>query len=84
MEIDFSLREWEILRFFGFIARNEKNTQKWMLSEERDSKKPNILPDSFLGVFIWTKPKGENRTQILQIWSDCRFYLINPLGERIF
>ena len=61
MENDFSLREWEILRFFGFIARNEKNTQKWMLSEERDGKKPNILPDSFLGVFI-LEPNPKKRT----------------------
>ena len=59
-----------------------KKIQKWMLSEERDSKKPNILPDSFLGViYFGTKPKGENRSQILQIWDDCRFYLINLLGE---
>ena len=58
MENDFSLREWEILRFFVFIARNEKNT-KMMVSEERDSKKPNI--SSFLGVFI-LEPNPKERT----------------------
>ena len=61
MEIDFSLREWEILRFFGFIARNEKNTKM----EERDSKKPNISPDSFLVYLFWIQT--QRREQITNL-----------------
>ena len=38
-----------------------KTIQKWMLSPERDSKKPNISPDSFLGVFI-LDPNPKERT----------------------
>ena len=38
-----------------------KKIQKWMLSQERDSKKPNILPDSYLGVFI-LDPNPKERT----------------------
>ena len=38
-----------------------KKIQKWVLSPERDSKKPNISPDSFLGVFI-LEPNPKERT----------------------
>ena len=38
-----------------------KKIQKWMFSQERDSNKPNILPDSFLGVFI-LDPNPKERT----------------------
>ena len=69
MENDFSLTEWKILRFFVFIARNEKKKQKWMLSEERDSKKPNI--SSFLGVFI-LEPNPKERTARTKINALAR------------